>query len=250
MNDHDQYSDEHISAYIDGELDYEERAHLLYDEQEDTGLAKRINDARILKEKVNLAYSDILNKNNPSKHFSCSQFVKQRRSLVAGLFILVASTALLLPVIISNSDDDITIAIQLIKNTPAVTANKIDHSIGSHKKTIINVSRYQPQNFNAVIDNIESVLLKNNKDKSFHIEIVASKAGLRLLDSDTSLHAERITSLVKKFDNVKIVACAKSLAKLASEGDPIQLIKAITITPSVAQQVAKRTSEGWLYLSI
>ena len=46
MNTQSQYSDEHINAYIDSELDNEERARLLFDEQQDTSLAQRINDAR------------------------------------------------------------------------------------------------------------------------------------------------------------------------------------------------------------
>ena len=59
MNKQNQYSDEHINAYIDSELDNDERTRLLFDEQQDTVLAQRINDARILKEKVQLAYSDL-----------------------------------------------------------------------------------------------------------------------------------------------------------------------------------------------
>ena len=51
MNTQDSYSDEHISAYIDGELDKEERARLLFSEQEDEALARCINEARIMKEK-------------------------------------------------------------------------------------------------------------------------------------------------------------------------------------------------------
>ena len=51
MNKQSQYSDEHINAYIDGELDNNERAHLLFDEQQDTALARRINETRMLKEK-------------------------------------------------------------------------------------------------------------------------------------------------------------------------------------------------------
>ena len=51
MNKQSQYSDEHINAYIDGELDNDERAHLLFDEQQDTALARRINETRMLKEK-------------------------------------------------------------------------------------------------------------------------------------------------------------------------------------------------------
>ena len=42
MNALTKYSDEHINAYIDDELDSEERARLIFDEQNDAELAARI----------------------------------------------------------------------------------------------------------------------------------------------------------------------------------------------------------------
>jgi len=52
MNIERDYSDEHVNAYIDGELDVDEHAQLLQDEQRSNTLAQRINDIRMLKEKV------------------------------------------------------------------------------------------------------------------------------------------------------------------------------------------------------
>ena len=64
------------------------------------------------------------------------------------------------------------------------------------------------------------------------------------------MHAERISQLAKQFNSLNVVACAKSMADLADSGDPIQLMKSIMITLSAAQQVAKRMSEGWIYLKL
>ena len=64
------------------------------------------------------------------------------------------------------------------------------------------------------------------------------------------MHTERISQLAKQFNSLNVVACAKSMADLAASGDPIQLMKSIMITLSVAQQVAKRMSEGWIYLKL
>jgi len=59
MNNQYSYLNEHINAYIDGELDNDERARLLFNEQRDAALTQRINDAQTLKGKVQPAYSDI-----------------------------------------------------------------------------------------------------------------------------------------------------------------------------------------------
>lgn len=248
MNKQSQYSDEHINAYIDSELDNDERTRLLFDEQQDTALAKRINDARILKEKVQLAYSNLLETGTAKKTFSCTAFVSKQKSLVAGLIILLTAIAFLMPAIMNN--EDIILARQLIKNTHPITSDAIAETIGKHKQIVINISQYQPQHFDATINHIETLLQQHSADKSFNIEIVANKNGLKALDTKTSLHAKRISQLAKQFNSLDVVACAKSMADLATSGDPIQLMKSIMITPSAAAQVAKRMSEGWMYLKL
>jgi len=248
MNKQNNYSDEHISAYIDGELDSDERARLLFDEQKNADLAQRINNARVLKEKVQLAYSDLPVMNEDKKTFSCAAFVNKPKSLVAGLIALLTAAALLLPAMMNN--EELMLARQLIKNTQVMAPADMSKTIGKHKRVVINISQYQPEKFDDTIAHIETLLQKNSNDKSFSIEIVANKTGLKALDTETSLHAQRITLLAKRFNNLDVVACAKSLANLAKEGDTIQLMKSIIVTPSAAEQVAKRTREGWLYLKI
>ena len=248
MNKQNQYSDEHINAYIDSELDNDERARLLFDEQHDVTLAQRINNARMLKEKVQLAYSDFSETGTAKKTFSCTAFVSKQKSLVAGLIILLTATALLLPGHLNN--ENIILARQLIRDTQPIRADAIAETIGTHKQIVINISQYQPLQFDATINHIEALLQQHRADKSFNIEIVANKKGLKALDTKTSLHAERISQLAKQFSSLDVVACAKSMANLAAAGDPIQLMKSIMITPSAAQQVAKRMSEGWMYLKL
>ena len=248
MNSQNKYSDEHISAYIDGELDNDERALLLLDEQEDAVLAQRINKARILKEKVQLAYSDLSKNHTTKKTFYCPAFFNQPVSLVAGFIILLTATALLLPALKNN--EDIILARQLIETTLPIAPDTISKTIGRHKQVVINISQYQAQQFDSTMQNLEALLQQHSADKSFSIEIVANKKGLKALDTKTSLHAERISQLAKQFDSLDVVACAKSMADLAAAGDPVQLMKSIMITPSAAQQVAKRMSDGWMYLKI
>lgn len=248
MSDKNNYSDEYLNAYIDGELDNDERAHLLFDEQKDYVLSQRITDARLLKEKVQLAYSDIVGFNIEKKPFICTDFFRRYRALVASLLILTAITSIFGYQV--NVDSNVSLAKQLIKNTQPITANTIIDAIGTQKHIVINISQYQAENFTDTINNIEAILRQHKNDRLFSLEIVANKSGLNALDVKTSSHAKRMSELTSKYNNLEIVACAKSLANLATEGNPVQLMRSIIITPSAAQQVAKRTSEGWLYLKI
>ena len=247
MNERYTHSDEYISAYIDGELDSEERAHLLFNEQTDKELAQRINETRMLKEKIQLVYSGVTSNKDEKKSFSCTAFVSRHRALAASLLLFSIVTAMF--TYNMGGNDNLDLAKQLIRNTQAISASAISDVIGDEKQVIINVSQYHPQNFSETIDNIEALLQKKD-GSSFNVEIVANGQGLKALDEETSAHASKINQLANRFDNLEVVACAKSMAKLATEGNPIKLMKSIMITPSAAEQVANRTSAGWLYIKL
>jgi len=248
MNIKNKYSDEYISAYIDGELDNEERARLLFAEQEDTVLARRINEARIMKEKVQLAYMELAKDNSQNKTIKCSVYINQHRSLVAGFALLIGIAALLTSYV--YRPDDLARANQLMSNTQPLIATSIADTIGKHDRVVIHVSQYREEIFGSVIDEIEALLYQHGSDKKLSIEIVANKQGLKVLDADSSKFAQRLELLTSQFDTLKVVACAKSMAQLASKGDPVKLMKSILTTPSAAQQVARRTSAGWMYIKV
>lgn len=248
MNKQTKYSDEHINAYIDGELDTDDRAHLLFDEQHDVALSQRINEARILKEKIQLAYADLSSTNIASKSVKHPSLFRNNKSLVASIAILLTTVAFALITVTDNNE--IVVAKQLIKNTPRLLPGEIAKTIGTHKKIVINISQYQADKFGVTLENIDKLLQEHQNDSAFKIELVAHKAGLKALDTKTSRHVEQITLLKNRFDNLDIVACAKSMADLATAGDPIKLMKSILTTPSAAEQIARRTSQGWMYLKL
>ena len=248
MTKQTKHSDEHINAYIDGELDNDERARLLFDEQHDIELAQRISDARSLKEKVQLSYAEMPQNNINKTSFRCTTFANSQRFLISSAAAIAIVIAIIAPVFMSSYD--INAAKQLIKNTQAISPDKINAAIGNNNKVVINLSLYQPESFDSTIDYIEALLLKHSDDKSFAIEVVANKNGLKALDTKTSIHAERITSLAKRYNNLDIVACAKSMTNLTNSGNPIKLMKDILVSPSASEQVAKRMSDGWVFIKL
>jgi len=243
-----QHSDEHINAYIDGELDNDERARLLFDEQHDSELAQRISDTRALKEKVQLSYADIPKPDTEQTSFCCTTVANSQRFLISSAAALAILIAIISPIFMSSYD--INAAKLLIKNTQAITPDKINAAIGNNHKVVINLSLYQPENFDSTIDYIEALLQEHSTDKSFAVEVVANKNGLKALDTKTSIHAERISLLATRYNNLDIVACAKSMANLADSGNPIKLMKDILVSPSAAEQVAKRMSDGWMFIKL
>jgi len=248
MNEEHNYSDEYINAYIDGELDYDERKQLLFDEQSNAELAGRINDARILKEKVQLTYAGIKKPRYEKKPFRCAAFFNRHRALAASFLLLSSLVAML--VLNSGNDEHILIARQLIKNTPPTLTVNLNTAIGNERHIVLNIASYDAKSFSETVNVIDMVLSRRSNDGSFSMEIVANKQGLKALDVKSSAHAIQLKQLADRYHSLKIVACAKSLADLATAGDPVKLMESIIITPSAAQQVAKRTAAGWLYLKL
>lgn len=246
MNNQHEYSNEYISAYIDGELDSDERARLLFDEQKNAELAQRICEARILKEKVQLAYTSFAQAENV-KPFACTTFVSQHRALVAS-FIITAVIAVAL-FSRSYSEQDLERTNNMIASAEPVAAEDLASVVGQREKVVVHVSRYQPEHFDNIIDNLEG-LLTDSRHRNLSIEVVANKSGIKALDADKSVHAGRINQMANQYQGLNIVVCAKSLARLASDGDAVKLIDAIMMSPSAALQIAKRTSEGWFYIKI
>jgi len=155
---------------------------------------------------------------------------------------------LLLPYAYENGD--LSRANQLMDSTQPLMANSIADAVGEHSHVLIHVSQYQEGKFGSVIDEIEALLHQHNADKSLSVEIIADKQGLRVLDADKSIFARRLEQLTKRFDTLQLVACARSLTQLASVGEPVNLLKSIITTPTAAQQVARRTAEGWVYIKV
>ena len=248
MNEKHNYSDEYINAYIDGELDNDERKQLLFDEQLDSELASRINDARMLKEKVQLTYADIKNTKHEKNSFNCVAFFNRHRALAAS-FLLMTSIATIFALNTGN-DEHILVARQLMKNTPPTLTADLNTAIGNEQRIVLNISSYDAKSFSETVNMIDTVLSRHSDDNSFSMEIVANKQGLKALDVESSTHAIQLNQLADRYNNLEIIACAKSLADLATDGNPVKLMKSIIVTPSAAQQVAKRASAGWLYLKL
>lgn len=249
MNKKNIYSDEYLHAYIDGELGKDECAQILSDEQHDTMLTQRINEIRLLKEKVQLAFHDASYKHT-SKHDIETSFISRNNTLVAGLLLFCAVTVTFIYNINNATDDRELLTKQLISNTPSISASDINQAIGENRRVIIHVSQNNQTQLSETIKILEKLLQKNHSDKAFNIEIIANGQGVKALDATTSHHAKYLAQLSQQFDNLDVVACAKSMAKFTQEGHPLQIVESITIMPSAIEQIATRITQGWLYLKL
>jgi len=241
MTNHKDYSDEHISAYIDGELDTDERARLVSDEQHDDTLKQRINETRLLKEKIQLAYGS-------ADDYAALNAANKTEKTGPGrrpYYIAVAASLLVLVSALFTIDQleqqNIEGAKQLIASTQGIAPEQLAASIPADRNIIIDLNSYRPDTFDSTLDHLQQLAATSRQ----RIEVVINGEAVSALDANDSPHVKRIIELAERFDNLDIIGCAASITQ-----NPVSLLAETLTTPSTPYEVARRTAEDWLYIKL
>ena len=241
MTNQKDYSDEHISAYIDGELDIDERARLISDEQHDETLKQRINETRLLKEKIQLAYGGADDYTAVNAADKTENTGPGRRpyymAVAAGLLVLITAFF----TIDHLESQKIEVAERLIASTQGIAPEQLAASTPANRNIIIDLNSYQPDTFDNTLDHLQQLAATSRQ----RIEVVINGEAVSVLDANDSPHVKRIIEMAERFDNLDIIGCAASITQ-----NPVSLLAETLTTPSTPYEVARRTAEDWLYIKL
>lgn len=241
MNGDKSYSDEMLNAYLDGELESDERAQVLEALRRDEELSRRVCQLQKVHSMVQLAYQDAeLPTDFETPHATRSP--RPALAVAAGLLIII-SAFLGGWIFQSNQNQTLVELAQEVRNNQAIPADSPWH-------LVVQMSTDDDYRINVALNEIER-LLQENQQQPVDIEIVANGKGMKLLRSDTSPYASRIRDLQQRYRNLIFQACGKTIARLKKEqGVDFDLIPGTQIVPSAMSQVIKRQKEGWTYIHI
>ncbi|HEY0634175.1 MAG TPA: hypothetical protein VGE00_02240, partial [Gammaproteobacteria bacterium] len=97
----------------------------------------------------------------------------------------------------------------------------------------------------------ELLLARNREQRQpFRLEIVANDEGLNLLRARFSTDAERTEELLHNYNNLAIMACARTLQAIEDQGGDVELLPNVITTESALERVVDRLQEGWLYIRV
>jgi intracellular sulfur oxidation DsrE/DsrF family protein len=234
-------SREIINAYVDGELDAEEREHLESRMAEDGALRAEVCAQRTLKEQVKFAYSD-------PPHGRAATPVRQsgrgwHQALAAGLLLavglgggwlahdrfappasfdrLAGLPAGYQPVALSGQVDVRHVVLHLDSGDPARTAATL---------------------------NLAERLART--DRAARVELVANSFGIDLLRQDRSPELAHVEELARRYPNLLLVACGQTLARLLREGQPVHLVPEAKVASSAINEIMARLRQGWVYVKM
>lgn len=241
MKDSDYLSDELVNAFVDDELDDEERGRVL----DQAGDDRRVCETQRLKDLVQHAYS------NPPPHYSQRDPGNRRaRRIVSGAISAVALLAIgvFLGVFMSASSTD-----RLTRSSELTS----DLQANQPQRLILHVASGDPQAMWQALDRAEEILKFGRRvNRPALVEVVANERGVTLLRREQSPFESKINELMQRYHDpeteggIAFYACKVSLNKMLNGEVEITLLDQVKVDGTALDRIVYRMRQGWTYEKI
>jgi intracellular sulfur oxidation DsrE/DsrF family protein len=237
MNKDDKISEEQLNAFLDGELESEERSCLFNEAERSADLDQRLCQQRKLKELVQHAY-----KNVPAP----KRRLAERRT-PTGMAGLAMVATLLLTIGVTTG----MFMRGYLDPTPhpgGNTATSNTQSVAAMENYILHVISGEPEEMKRALQKARELLSAAGPDNPRQVEVVANEQGLDLLRSDVTHFSKEISALAN--ENVIFYACSKAIQRLEEKGIEVQLVPEAIPGYTALDRVVIRMKDGWQYIKI
>jgi intracellular sulfur oxidation DsrE/DsrF family protein len=234
MKKDEHFSEEQLNAFVDGELDPEEKSRLYNESAHSPELDQRLCQLRKLKELVGHAYDDVPPANRPGGP-PLRRSGPFGRALVAGVLLAIGATAGYL----GHGPNSTETA-----SKPSATA-QIQEQADNY---LLHVVSGDPEQMQSALAHARYLLESADDGGLRRVEIVANERGLDLLRSDVTPFAEEIRTLQE--NDVVFYACARSIQRLEEKGVKVILVPDIRQDYTALDRVVMRMQDGWKYEKI
>lgn len=224
-----------LHAYIDGELDQQEKSRLLIQMENDEETRARACELQRAKEWVKFSFEDETapTRTLPGIHWRLRQ-VSPFRIAASLLIALMAFGA-------GWTGHSLKTDI-----TPVAALDSINNEA---PHVILHISDADEARFVKVLERTEA-LLRQYRNTGAQIEVVANSGGLDLVRTASSRHIDSIKHLIAQYDNVRFIACSRGLRKLRERGLSTAVIEGVDAHEPAADHLIERLTEGWTYIRI
>jgi intracellular sulfur oxidation DsrE/DsrF family protein len=228
MKKDEQFSEEQLNAFVDNELDPEDKSLLYSKAAKSPELDQRLCQQRKVKELVKHAYDDIPPPQRSGKK-PLSRSGWFMRAIAATVLLAVGATGGLL-------------GSQLLGESQVQVAatEQID-------KYLLHVASSEPAEMRAALEYAHQ-LLEADESGLRQVEIVANEQGIDLLRSDVTPFAAEIAAL--QAEDVVFYACSKTIQRLEERGVKVELVPYTNPDYTALDRVVTRMQEGWRYEKI
>ena len=237
MDNDKQFSEEQLNAFVDGELDSEEKSRMFSESERSTELDQRLCQQRKLKELVKHAYLEV----PPPVRAQGS-----RRSQTGFLGKAVAAGILLLL--------GVTIGLlgqRYVSQAPesgALTVAAVSGQVVNGHNYIVHVVSGEPEQMLAALQKAQQLIDSAGPGQINQVEVVANQKGLNLLRSDVTPFSDEILSLQE--NKVVFYACSRTIELLEKDGVDVHLVPDTNQSYTALDRVVLRMQDDWDYIKI
>jgi intracellular sulfur oxidation DsrE/DsrF family protein len=245
MKLNEDFSDELLNAFIDDQLDQDERTQILSALRHDEQLTQRICDLQKVRSLVQLAYdeTDIVPSHQQPAYKPAK--ISLRNGIAAGLLIMVGVLSGWFTHQYMGNEKSLIEYASTVRNSTGLSENDT-------WQVMLHVSHNETQRFNILLNEVEHLLATyQQNNKPLEVEILANGKGLDLVKAGNSAHTAKLQQLRQQYDNLVISVCGKTLERIKTEtGTNVPLIPDANVVRSAIHQVGKRQKQGWTYIHI
>lgn len=236
--------DQRVHAFIDGQMDAEEKRRFLQELAGDAKLQEQVCQLRGLKEYIGHAYEI---QELPGKSGQACRTGRQivKTGMAAMLLLAFGFTLGWL----SHGQQS---ALGQSTAFEAETAgyDDVDRALAkTQERILLHIGKADYAKFEDVLDQAER-LLRTYREKNIQVEVIANAGGLDLVREGASPYATRIRQMMVQHENLRFVACANAIEQLRHEGVETVLVENTQIAPSAVEHIIDRIHEGWVYIKV
>ncbi|MBX3637072.1 MAG: hypothetical protein KF683_17020 [Rubrivivax sp.] len=240
----DSGSDEHLNAFVDGELGPAEAAALLARLREDPVLRERITQLRLAKDLVRHAYAS---PPRPATRVALQHLKHSARAPALRWRTALASLAFGAGALAGWAAHD-----AMRGPGPELAAFAAEAPVVADAgRVVLHLNSDAPDKADAVVARADELLrAARAAGRSVEIEIVVNGPGLDLLRNAGAAPALRLASLRHDHPALGLVACGQTVQKLRDAGTEVRLVPGATVASSALDQIVMRMQQGWTYVRI
>ena len=243
MDRKDQFSEEQLNAFVDGELDSDEKSRVFKESQKSEELDRRLCQQSKVKELVKHAYADVP---APMRR---QDLGRMRKGFWGNA--MAASILLVLGVTIGlygqrwQSDQQYS---QPDSGSGRPSATTVSHAVESGHKYILHVVSGQREEMFAALTKAQQLLDSAAPGQVNQVEVVANEKGLNLLRYDVTPFADEVQLLQE--NNVVFYACSRTIERLEEKGVEVELLPDTDQTFTALDRIVLRMKDDWEYIKI
>lgn len=245
MTENDKFSDELLNAYVDGELDSEERQRLEDAMQADDRLRERVAELKELKNLVKSAYMDEMPEGMPA--------VPRRTWSGMGMAASVAAFALGVVMTwgwFSYMDGTTGPRVAAVPGQEAGDAGEQDRVV----KVVFHLSRDEPGQLRTILNEAEALLTTTKRTgQTASVRIIASGAGLSLFEKQSSPLTRRVMAMKREYQGHLVFnGCGVAYEELKKQrgGGDLEMLPELQLVDLGVLELMRRQREGWAYIRL